>query len=156
MSKKILFALALIALPFGAAAYSSPESVLFDEVETHMAAPPPIHRETGDRQEEQRKKSQERREREWAENFARQHPKPVATEESKETEESEGTDETEEPTGMTIEPWEDPTRILNDENDDVLHNGAPLAPTGLGTWAAVGAILAATGWTIRRAKPGKL
>lgn len=166
MRAKPLIIAALTLLPFAAVAYSTPEEILFDAPATHYAAPP-LHRETGDKIYEQMQRAKERREKEWAANYASQHPtsssaaSETSIEETEETGESEAVEETAKTNtstiddgdslgGMTIANWEDPTR-----NQDVLHSGAPLTPTGLGTWFAGGVILATGLWTLRRAKPAQ-
>lgn len=167
--------LALLLLPGSAAAYLTPEEVLFRGA-GYTTLKPPSHRETGDKIDEQMRTSDERRRQEQKQNYLNQHP-PVS---EPEPEEEAAEETSEEPTledvlsslqesidrlseereaggvgsgddeGMTIANWEDPTRVR--DNDDVLHSGAPLTPTGAETWVALAAVMGAVGYTFWRAR----
>ncbi len=176
----ILIALSLLALPATAAAYLSPEEVLFSD-SGQMYEPPPNHRTTGDRIDSQTLTSAERRKQEQAINYANQHPatpeEPVhaaAPEEPKPATledvfsalqkalEKVGSPDAQSETvgeevdeGMTIDSWEDPSTVQSaGGSTEVLHSGAPLNASGPGTWVAALAIAGAICWTMLRAKKG--
>lgn len=161
MRLQTLIVATFLLLPQTAVAYATPEEVLFSNQATHLV-PPPRHRETGDRLDAQRHTSQERREREWQENYERQHPAPpppADDEEDAVREERQQQREREElfenapyPGGMTIPSWEDPDRTDNG-SQDVLHSGAPLTPTGLGSWLGAAVILGTGILVIMKVKP---
>ena len=176
----ILIALFLLLAPFSALAYATPEEILFPAGGYNATQKPPINRESGDRTEEQRLRSEQRRQQEFQAAYDAQHP-PMAASSSSVAEEASSAPSMEEilsalqqsierldgggtaheaapskegrDTGMSIEPWENP-KINTGGSDEVLHSGAPLTPTGAGTWIAVSASAAAIGWTMWNAKNG--
>ncbi|MBI5793917.1 hypothetical protein HZA87_02400 [Candidatus Uhrbacteria bacterium] len=176
----ILLALSLLALPTTAAAYLSPEEVLFSD-SGQMYEAPPNHRTTGDRIDSQMLTSAERRKQEQAINYANQHPalpeepvhaappeepKPATLEDvlsaMQQTLEKLGSPEAQSDTsaeemdaGMSIDSWEDPSTVQSaGDSTEVLHSGAPLNASGPGMWVAAIAVAGAVCWTMLRAKKG--
>lgn len=152
--------------------YMSPEEVLLNK---EVYLPPHQGKDARNRQIEQQETSAERREREWAEEYARQHP--AAPEPETPVEEVPAEEETESaiilPEGISQEDFDllqaiklierrrterilrfGTSEVVEGSLDDVAstHSGAPLAPTGAGLWLAAFAIVAAILWTMRRAK----
>ena len=168
----------LMLVPVAGSAYVTPEEALLPAAGYNTIMDPPSHRDTGDRIDEQTLKSKQRREAEWQAAYDAQHPKSSASSSSrassvasspsledvlsslKESIDSlqsggghpaAGKDPNVD-TSMTIQPWEDPGQ--SGGSDEVLHSGAPLTPTGPGTWVAVATLIAAVGWTLWRVKNG--
>lgn len=175
----ILTAFALLMVPLTAAAYVSPEEVLFSDSGQAFTAPP-THRTSGDKIDNQNLTSAQRRKQEQDLNYANQHPaapaasssaassKPATLEDvlSKMQQTLEKLGEPAHPAageasseeadmGMTIDNWEDPSNFENESGStEVLHSGAPLNESGPGMWVAAIAIAGAVCWTMLKAKKG--
>ncbi len=166
----------LLLLPTLAAAYVTPEESLYPAAGYNNLLAPPSHRNSGDRIDEQEQTTRERREAEWQAAYDAQHPKSSAASSSRASSvASEATLEDvlsslkdsiddlksgkhpaadKDPgfdNGMTIDSWENPSQGGSEE---VLHSGAPLTPTGPGTWVAVAALIATVGWTLWKVRNG--
>ena len=145
-----LVSLAVLLAPITAAGYLLPEDVLMGN-DTYI---PPANRDTRDRVLKQSADSAQRRQKEWEEEYARQHPEPPPAEygdEGIELEEREGSPAVESSDMELLRT----IRLLNriDENQQTIrHEGAPpLAPTGAPAVISAIIMIGAVGWTLWRA-----
>lgn len=166
MRSLLLLCIALLWAPMQAYAYATPEEVLFPEEAANEGATLfPIHRDSGDAVAQQQQRAKERREREWAAAYNAQHPPSSSSSlgeaqssssaasdaaAAQSTDEPDKNAEENEDTSMTIQPWENATG----GSQEVLHSGAPLAPTGPGSWLAFGVLFVTIGYTMWRVRSG--
>ena len=168
-------ALVAFLIPTSSAAYLTPFDVLLGD-DLYL---PPAQREAEDRVAAQQAASAERREREQEANYRAQHGAPEEPALMEDEEELHGsapevggeTDERLEALEAENEAlWYELELLLEDDEDErevlsaEMHGGAPLlprsprplAPTGAGTVAAMGAIALAMGWTLKRSGKGEI
>lgn len=143
----------LVMSPTTILAYSTPEEVLFQNDFFF----PPTNRDAEARVQKQKEERLERFKKQQEKDL--QEPSPVeptpsleetlaSLNDALESIEQQNTPDARRDTRLLerIERREQPTALPS------RHSGAPLAPTGAGSVVAVGAILAAALWTIRRAR----